>query len=176
MKKVKALLVPLIILGLLTIIFLNIKHVSNVEGLTLANTNVQPGKVYVEVILWSDGRETEFIKTDWLNFVIKYKSLPQTIIIRKDCKEMLEFLNTIPEMKAVIELNNATTPGSVDKDLIAMCPCVMLLFHDKSNNVIKRQLRGIIPNSALSNNTLISTFETLYNTPPKNDGRTVSEQ
>jgi len=172
MKKVKALIVPLIILGLLTIIVLNIKRESNVEGLTLANNNVEPGKAYVEVILWTDGRETEFIKTDWLNFVIKYKSLPQTIIIRKDCKEMLDFLNTIPAMKAVIEASNATTPGSIEKDLIALCPCVMLLFHDKSNNVIKRQVRGIIPNSALSNNTLAIQFETLYNTPYK--GQTVS--
>jgi hypothetical protein len=169
MKKVKALLVPLIMLGLLTIIVLNIKRETNVEGNT---TMVEPGKAYVEVILWTDGRETEFIKTDWLNFVIKYKSLPQTIIIRKDCKEMLDFLNTIPAMKAVIDLNNATNPGSVDKDLKAMCPCVMLLFHDKSNNVIKRQLRGIIPNSALINNILAIQFETLYNTPY--EGKTVS--
>ena len=171
MKKVKALIVPLIILGLLTIIVLNIKRESNVEGLTLVNNNVEAGKVYVEVILWTDGRETEFIKTDWLNFVIKYKSLPQTIIIRKDCKDMLDFLNSIPAMKAVIEASNATTPGSIEKDLIALCPCVMLLFHDKSNNVIKRQVRGIIPNSALSNNTLAIQFETLYNTPY--EGKTV---
>jgi hypothetical protein len=172
MKKVKALIVPLIILGLLTIIVLNIKRESNVEGLTLVNNNVEAGKVYVEVILWTDGRETEFIKTDWLNFVIKYKSLPQTIIIRKDCKDMLDFLNSIPAMKAVIEASNATTPGSIEKDLIALCPCVMLLFHDKSNNVIKRQVRGIIPNSALSNNILAIQFETLYNTPY--EGKTVS--
>jgi hypothetical protein len=85
---------------------------------------------------------------------------------------MLDFLNSIPAMKAVIEASNATTPGSIEKDLIALCPCVMLLFHDKSNNVIKRQVRGIIPNSALSNNILAIQFETLYNTPY--EGKTVS--
>jgi hypothetical protein len=169
MKKVKALLVPLIILGLLTIIVLNIKRESNVEGNT---TMVEPGKAYVEAILWSDNRETEFIKKDWLDFYKDNINIPQTIIIRKDCKEMLDFLNSIPAMKAVIELNNATNPGSVDKDLKAMCPCVMLLFHDKSNNVIKRQLRTILHGSNLTKNSLVSAFETLYNTPY--EGKTVS--
>jgi len=172
MKKVKALLVPLIILGLLTIIFLNIKRETNVEGLTLANNNVEPGKVYVEVILWSDNRETEFIKKEWLDFYKDNINIPQTIIIRKDCKDMLEFLNSIPAMKAVIDANNVTTPGSIEKDLIALCPCVMLLFHDKSNNVIKRQLRTILHGSNLTKNSLVSAFETLYNIPY--EGKTVS--
>jgi len=172
MKKVKALLVPLIILGLLTIIVLNIKRETIVEGLTLANNNVEPGKAYVEAILWSDNRETEFIKKDWLDFYKDNINIPQTIIIRKDCKEMLDFLNSIPAMKAVIDLNNATNPGSVDKDLKALCPCVMLLFHDKSNNVIKRQLRTILHGSNLTKNSLVSAFETLYNTPY--EGKTVS--
>jgi len=169
MKKVKALLVPLIMLGLLTIIVLNIKRETNVEGNT---TMVEPGKAYVEVILWTDGRETEFIKKEWLDFYKDNINIPQTIIIRKDCKEMRDFFNTIPEMKTVIDLNDATNPGSVDKDLKAMCPCVMLLFHDKSNNVIKRQLRTILHGSNLTKNSLVSAFETLYNTPY--EGKTVS--
>jgi hypothetical protein len=169
MRKVKALIVPLIILGLLTIIVLNIKRETNVEGNT---TMVEPGKAYVEVILWSDNRETEFIKKEWLDFYKDNINIPQTIIIRKDCKDMLDFLNSIPAMKAVIEANNATTPGSIEKDLIALCPCVMLLFHDKSNNVIKRQLRTIIHGSNLTKNSLVNAFETLYNIPY--EGKTVS--
>ena len=170
MRKEIRTLVPLIMLGLLVIIVLNIIREKVVEGNT---QNVEEGKAYVEVILWNNNSMTEFITKDWTDFHKDYIKLPQTIIERKDCKEMLNFLNTIPTMKALIELKNANQPGSVEKDLQALCPCVMLLFHDKSHNVIKRELRGILSNanSNLTKDGLKNAFETLYNTPYK--GKTV---
>ena len=171
MRKVRTILGPLILLGLIIIIVLNIRREKVVEGNT---QTVEEGKAYVEVILWNDNRMAEFIKKDWTDFHKDYIKLPQTIIERRDCKEMLNFLNTIPTMKALIELKNANQPGSVEKDLEALCPCVMLFFHDKSHNVIKRELRGLLnnANSNLTKDGLKNAFETLYNTPYK--GKTVS--
>ena len=170
MRKEIRRLVPLIMLGLITIIVLNIIREKVVEGNT---QTVEEGKAYVEVILWNDNRMVPFINEDWTNFHKDYIKLPQTIIERRDCKEMLNFLNTIPTMKALIELKNANQPGSVEKDLQSLCPCVMLFFHDKSHNVIKRELRGLLSNanSNLTKDGLKNAFELLYNTPYK--GKTV---
>jgi len=171
MIKVKALIVPLIILGLLTIIVLNIKRDSNVEGNT---TMVEQGKVYIEVILWNDGRELEFIKTIWTDFVREYSCMPQTKIVRKDCKEMLDLLNTIPTMKIVIEAIQRHTPNELEKNLRKLCPGVMFLFYDESHNNIKREIIGMISESNLTKDMLISKFREAYNKPYK-DGKTVSE-
>jgi hypothetical protein len=173
MRKVKALIVPLIILGLLAIIVLNIKRESNVEGLTLANNNVEPGKVYVEVILWNDGRELEFINTVWTDFERDYRNMPQTKIARKECKDMLDFLNTIPAMKALIETSNKYTPGNIEKDLKTLCPCVMFLFRDESNNKITRTLTGALVIQLFTKDMLESMFRKIYNSPYIN-GKTVS--
>ena len=169
MRKVRTILGPLIMLGLIIIIVLNIRREKVVEG---NNNEVEEGKAYLEVVLWTDNRMTEFITKDWTDFVKEYTKLPQTIIIRKDCKEMLEFFNTIPTMKAVIDLLKVNDKERLDRELKALCPCVMLLFHDKSHNTIKREIRGLLANSTLNKNSLISTFELVYNTPYK--GRTVS--
>ena len=169
MIKVRKILGPLIMLGLIIIIVLNIRREKVVEG---NNNEVEEGKAYLEVVLWTDNRMTEFITKDWTDFVKEYTKLPQTIIIRKDCKEMLEFFNTIPTMKAVIDLLKVNDKERLDRELKALCPCVMLLFHDKSHNTIKREIRGLLANSTLNKNSLISTFELVYNTPYK--GRTVS--
>ena len=169
MRKVRTILGPLIMLGLIIIIVLNIRREKVVEGNT---QTVEEGKAYVEVVLWTDNRMIEFITKDWTEFVKEYTKLPQTIIIRKDCKEMLEFLNTIPTMKAVIDLLKVNDKERLDKDLKALCPCVMLLFHDKSYNTIKREIAGLLGNSSLNKNSLIRTFELVYNTPYK--GKTVS--
>ena len=169
MIKVRKILGPLIMLGLIIIIVLNIRREKIVEG---NNNEVEEGKAYLEVVLWTDNRMTEFITKDWTDFVKEYTKLPQTIIIRKDCKEMLEFFNTIPTMKAVIDLLKVNDKERLDRELKALCPCVMLLFHDKSHNTIKREIRGLLANSTLNKNSLISTFELVYNTPYK--GRTVS--
>ena len=169
MIKVRKMLGPLIMLGLIIIIVLNIRREKVVEG---NNNEVEEGKAYLEVVLWTDNRMTEFITKDWTDFVKEYTKLPQTIIIRKDCKEMLEFFNTIPTMKAVIDLLKVNDKERLDRELKALCPCVMLLFHDKSHNTIKREIRGLLANSTLNKNSLISTFELVYNTPYK--GRTVS--
>ena len=169
MRKVRTILGPLIMLGLIIIIVLNIRREKIVEG---NNNEVEEGKAYLEVVLWTDNRMTEFITKDWTDFVKEYTKLPQTIIIRKDCKEMLEFFNTIPTMKAVIDLLKVNDKERLDRELKALCPCVMLLFHDKSHNTIKREIRGLLANSTLNKNSLISTFELVYNTPYK--GRTVS--
>ena len=169
MRKVRTILGPLIMLGLIIIIVLNIRREKVIEG---NNNEVEEGKAYVEVVLWTDNRMIDFITKDWTEFVKDYTKLPQTIIIRKDCKEMLEFLNTIPTMKAVIDLLKVNDKERLDKDLKALCPCVMLLFHDKSHNTIKREIAGLLGNSSLNKNSLISTFELVYNTPYK--GKTVS--
>ena len=169
MIKVRAIVGPLIMLGLIIIIVLNIRREKVVEG---NNNEVEEGKVYVEVVLWTDNRMIDFIMKDWTDFVKEYTKLPQTIIIRKDCKEMLEFFNTIPTMKAVIDLLKVNDKERLDRELKALCPCVMLLFHDKSHNTIKREITGLLANSTLNKNSLISTFELVYNTPYK--GRTVS--
>jgi len=171
MRKVRTILGPLIMLGLIIIIVLNIniRREKVVEGV---NNEVEEGKVYLEVVLWTDNRMTEFITKDWTDFVKEYTKLPQTIIIRKDCKEMLEFFTTIPTMKAVIDLLKVNDKERLEKDLKALCPCVMLLFHDKSHNTIKREVRGLLANSSLNKNRLITTFELVYNTPYK--GKTVS--
>jgi len=173
MIKVKALLVPLIILGLLTIIVLNIKRESNVEGLTLVNNNVEAGKVYVEVILWNDGRELEFINTIWTDFERDYRNMPQTKIARKDCRDMLDFLNTIPAMKALIDASNMHTPGNIEKDLKTWCPCVMFLFRDESNNRIMRTFTGALVKQLFTKEMLEGMFRKVYNSPYK-DGKTVS--
>jgi hypothetical protein len=170
MKKVKALLVPLIMLGLLTIIVLNIKRETNVEGNT---TMVEPGKVYVEVILWNDGRELEFINTVWTDFERDYRNMPQTKITRKDCKDLLDFLITIPAMKALIEASNATTPGRVEKDLKTLCPCVMFLYRDESNNKITRTFTGALIRQLFTKDMLEGMFRKIYNNPYRN-GKTVS--
>jgi hypothetical protein len=176
MIKVRAIVGPLIMLGLIIIIVLNIINIRNIrEKVVEGNNNeVEEGKVYVEVVLWTDNRMIDFIMKDWTDFVKEYTKLPQTIIIRKDCKEMLDFLNTIPTMKAAIDLRKANDPQGLEKDLKALCPCVMLLFHDKSHNTIKREIRGLLSsaNSNLNKNSLISSFELVYNTPYK--GKTVS--
>lgn len=169
MIKVRKILGPLIMLGLIIIIVLNIRREKVVEG---NNNEVEEGKAYLEVVLWTDNRMIDFITKDWTDFVKEYTKLPQTIIIRKDCKEMLEFFNTIPTMKAVIDLLKVNDKERLDRELKALCPCVMLLFHDKSHNTIKREIRGLLANSTLNKNSLISTFELVYNTPYK--GRTVS--
>ena len=169
MRKVRTILGPLIMLGLIIIIVLNIRREKVIEGNT---QTVEEGKAYVEVVLWTDNRMIDFIKKDWTDFHKDYIKLPQTIIERKDCKEMLEFLNTIPTMKAVIDLLKVNDKERLDKDLKALCPCVMLLFHDKSHNTIKREIAGLLGNSSLNKNSLISTFELVYNTPYK--GKTVS--
>jgi hypothetical protein len=176
MKKVKALLVPLIILGLLTIIVLNIKRESNVEGntLRLANNNVEQGKVYIEVILWNDGRKLEFINTIWTDFVRDYSTMPQTKIARKECKDMLDFLNTIPVMKIAIDAIQKHNPNEFEKNLRKLCPCVLFLFYDESHNNIKREIIGMIVESNLTKDMLISTFREAYDKPYK-DGKTVSE-
>jgi len=170
MKKVKALLVPLIMLGLLTIIVLNIKRETNVEGNT---TMVEPGKVYVEVILWNDGRELEFINTVWTDFERDYRNMPQTKIARKDCKDMLDFLNTIPAMKALIEASNRYTPGNIEKDLKTLCPCVMFLYRDESNNSITRTFTGALIRQLFTKDMLEGMFRKIYNSPYRN-GKTVS--
>ena len=170
MKKVKALIVPLIMLGLLTIIVLNIRRESNVEGNT---TMVEPGKVYVEVILWNDGKELEFINTVWTDFEKDYKNMPQTIIARRDCKDMLDFLNTIPAMKALIEASNTHTPGRIEKDLKAWCPCVMFLFRDESNNKITRMFAGALVLQLFKKAMLEGMFRKIYNMKYIN-GKTVS--
>jgi hypothetical protein len=170
MRKVKALLVPLIILGLLTIIVLNIKREPNVEGNT---TMVEQGKVYVEVILWNDGRKLEFINAIWTDFVRDYSCMPQTKIARMDCKEMLDLLNTIPTMKIVIKAIQKNTPNELEKNLRKLCPCVMFLFYDESNNNIKREIIGMIAESNLTKDMLISKFREAYDKPYSN-GKTVS--
>jgi hypothetical protein len=171
MKKVKALIVPLIILGLLAIIVLNIKREINVEGYTLANNNVDAGKVYVEVILWNDGRELEFINTIWTDFERDYGNMPQTEIARKECKDMLDFLNTIPAMKALIEASNKL--GSIKKDLETLCPCVMFLYRDESNNSITRTFAGALIKQLFTKEMLEGMFRKIYNSPYRN-GKTVS--
>ena len=173
MKKVKALIVPLIMLGLLTIIVLNIRREKIVEGITIANTNVEPGKVYVEVILWNDGRELEFINTVWTDFEKEYGKMPQTKIARRDCKDMLDFLNTIPAMKALIEASNSHTPGRIEKDLKAWCPCVMFLFRDESNNKITRMFAGALVLQLFTKAMLEGMFRKIYNMKYIN-GKTVS--
>jgi hypothetical protein len=170
MKKVKALLVPLIMLGLLSIIILNIKRETNVEG---NRTMVEPGKVYVEVILWNDGRELEFINTVWTDFERDYGNMPQTKIVRKECKDMLDFFYTIPAMKALIEASNRHTPGRIEKDLKAWCPCVMFLFRDESNNKITRIFAGALVKQIFTKAMLEGMFRKIYNTPYIN-GKTVS--
>lgn len=172
MIKVRKILGALIMLGLITIIVLNIRNIRREKVVEGNNNEVEEGKAYVEVILWTDNRMTEFITKDWTDFHKEYIKLPQTIIIRKDCKEILAFLNTIPTMKAAIDFRKANDPNGLIKDLKALCPCVMLLFHDKSHNTIKREIRGLLANSNLNKNSLISAFELVYNTPYK--GKTVS--
>jgi hypothetical protein len=173
MIKVKALIVPLIILGLLTIIILNIKRESNVEGLTLANNNVEPGKVYLEVILWNNNKMTPFITDIWTEFVREYSTMPQTKIARKDCKDMLDFLNTIPTMKIAMAAIQINTPDEFEKNLRKLCPCVMFLYYDESHNSIKREFIGLLSESLLTKDMLLFMFRYAYNQPYK-DGKTVS--
>lgn len=173
MRKVKALIVPLIIVGLLTIIVLNIKRETNVEGLTLANTNVEPGKVYIEVILWNNNKMTPFITDIWTEFEREYTSMPQTKIRRKDCTEMLDFLNTIPAIKAIIDATNIANPGTIEKDLKKWCSSVMFLYYDESHNSIKREFIGLLSESLLTKDMLLYMFRHAYNKPYK-DGKTVS--
>lgn len=106
----------------------------------------------------------------WRDFERDYGNMPQTKIARKDCKDMIEFFNTVPLLKKVIETSNSNT---LEKDLKAWCPCVMFLFRDESNNKITRMFAGVLVIQIFTKAMLEGMFRKIYNTPYIN-GKTVS--
>jgi hypothetical protein len=131
-----------VIVGLLALIALSVFNKTIIETLENKNTkqtNTNPKKKYMEVIMWLDysgnSSLTPFALESWMQFETIYKNNAQVIIEKRDMKGVLTWFKTIPEFAKAIAEAKKTNPKVEEEQqafMNALSPYVSFSVLDKT--------------------------------------------
>jgi Mrp family chromosome partitioning ATPase len=128
-----------VIVGLLALIALSVFNKSIIETLENKNTNTNPKKKYMEVIMWLDysgnSSLTPFALESWMQFETIYKNNAQVIIEKRDMKGVITWFKTIPEFaKAIAEAKKKNPKVEEEQQAFmnALSPYVSFSVLDKT--------------------------------------------